>query len=101
MLLWYYSITAGEQTIDIADSGSSSTRSVRTVSLCHLYAKWFLLDFLNLFSLFLYFSSLATQQRKYTDPREGLNTFLKELFDAVKVGQLANEKMDWIRRESD
>lgn len=55
---------AGEQTIDIADSGSSSTRS----------------------------------QRKYTDPREGLNTFLKELFDAVKVGQLANEKMDWIRR---
>ena len=41
---------------------------------------------------------MATQQRKYTDPREGLNTFLKELFDAVKVGQLANEKMDWIRR---
>jgi hypothetical protein len=50
------------------------------------------------FLISTYFFSLAPQQRKYTDPCEGLNTFLKELFDAVKVGQLANEKMDWIRR---
>lgn len=32
------------------------------------------------------------------EPWEEILLVLKELFDAVKVAQLPNEKMDWIRR---